>query len=41
MPSAPNAQCQEWLTMIQFKSGTAMITPKDEPCARIAVGSVR
>lgn len=27
--------------MIQFSAGTARITPKAEPCDRIAVGIVR
>ncbi len=27
--------------MTQFSAGTARITPKAEPCDRIAVGSVR
>jgi hypothetical protein len=29
------------LTISQFNAGTAMITPKAEPCDRIAVGSAR
>jgi hypothetical protein len=29
------------LTITQFSAGTAMITPKAEPCDKIAVGMVR